>query len=320
MRFPSKFYLTTAIVAGGLWFGGCSDSISEEVKPASVIAQTEVKVIDGRLVFKDTDAYVRTLESLKSMSPEELALWEKGLNFSSLRTSVAENEVALKEEFRFPAFIAAVINRQGVYQAGDKLYWYQNHQLHEFNSLADLTLAQRGQNVTHHSSDAGIIKLNAPIAERTTGPSASRDGKYQYDYCLGGDCGSRRKIVYETWAYYQETSFTKYYTAVVFSAKLEYRGSSGWRPAGESRQVQVALTGSAQSGWWPTGYPTCYNAVNVNYNGVTNGDVDLVVSSCQLIGVDPRFIYWNFALSGTISSYVVGYAGQTYTVQGNDLW
>lgn len=322
MKFSLQVYLTTAMVAGGLCFGGCADSPSDDVKPASVSAQTDVTVMDGRLVFQDSDAYIRTLDKLKSMSAEELAGWEKGLKFSSLRTSVTEDDIALKEEFHFPAFIAAVINREGVYQAGDKLYWYDNHQLHEFTSLADLTLAQRGQKVTHQALEAGMIKLKAPVAERNTGASGPRDGKYQNEFCIGGNCGNRRKMVYETWAFYQQTpspsSLKSYYTAVVFSAKMEFLSSRGWKPAGESRQVQVALNGRAESGYF--GSALCANPVNVRYNGVTNSNVELTVGSCQFTGINPEIMYWNFTLNGTISSYVVGYPGQTYTVQGTNLW
>jgi hypothetical protein len=152
-----KLYLSTALLACGLWFGGCSKSNQDEVKPASVVAHSDFSVVDGRLVFKDSDAHVRTLEKLKSMSQTNLALWEKELNFSSLRAGDAKGELALKEEFGFPSFVAATINRKGEYQAGNKFYWFHNHQLHEFNSLADLELAQRGQNVKHEALNAGMI-------------------------------------------------------------------------------------------------------------------------------------------------------------------
>ncbi|WP_156175897.1 hypothetical protein [Hymenobacter terrenus] len=306
--------ILTCSVVGGL--SSCSKK-ETELSPIAANKSADVQTIDGRLVFKDSDSYVRTLESLKFNSPEDLARWEKTMKFSSLRAGVNDNEVALKEEFRFPGFISAVINKQGVYQVGEKLYWYHAHKMHEFNNLTDLVLAQSGQNVVHKSFEAGCVKSR--IAERTIGSNSSRDGLYQYDFCLAGNCGSRRKIIYEIYSYTQQlTDFPNYYAALVFSAKLEYRSRDRWKVAGDSRQVIVSLGGPV-SIYTPFGL-SAQPSASVQYNNVSNSDVELTISAREVAGYDQSQFGWDFALGGTITSYVSGYQSQPYVIQGTNLW
>ncbi|RTQ53634.1 hypothetical protein EJV47_02540 [Hymenobacter gummosus] len=317
--------LLAASLAGGL--AGCAKQ-DEDVAPTAKlsVATSDIRVVDGRLVFKDYQSFTKALDELKNRPEAELTAWEKARGFSSLRRSDEAAASSLREEFGFPQQWATLINARGEYQIGNQYFWYHAGEKHEFNFLADMQAVQRGQSVAHFASAAGRTPVSSSsTASRTTMETNSgRDGKYQYDFCMWGNCGSRRKIVYETYAYADYNSSAQgYFTTLLLDVKLEFRNSKGqWRVAGETRDVNVAISGDAFA-YTDYGYcQTSYSApIYVNYSSQSNSNSSLTlsqgfVSSCGA----PARVYWNFSVNGSINSWITSDPGNAFPISGTDLW
>lgn len=335
MRIPNKVVvcgLACSMLAG---FSSCSKH-ENEVTPAALSTTAGVKVVDGRLEFSDFQAYKQTLDMLKSKTDAELALWEKSVNFVSLRSSAGEATEALKAEFRFPSAYAAIINPKGEYKVGDKLYWYHAGEKQEFNTLADLQAAHQGLNAPHTSLAAGYKVIDTKTKDGAPVTAGSRqyqnnnsgvDARHQYQFFLWNDRGSERKIVYETYVYTDQNPYNyQYHSVLAMNMKLEYWSRTGWRKAGETRVVNAQLDGvaTAYSGSTQTPLPSNSGSqIYVRHNSTVNYDTNIWLSDSWAFSANvynTSDIYWNYTVNGSISSWVTSDAAHTYTVSGYNLW
>jgi hypothetical protein len=305
-------------------------------KPENEVAlatANEVKIVDGRLVFKDTESFRQTVESLKTKSENELTTWERSLNFNSLRNGSSEGEENLKQEFGFPSLYSAVINPEGEYQIGDKLYWYHAGQKHQFNSITDLHAARQGKVVPHITLVAGYKKLASKASSagaRTIESNLNgRVGEYQREFCLWedynpkGECKGVRKIVYETIVYTDQVPYTPtYYSVLYLAAKLEFRDSKRrFKVAGEPRIVDLKIYGVAKCGLNLMSVVS-QRLINLNFKTETNYDQYFVIADAYVFAPYnvPSEVIWDYTINGKISSWIVSDPGNTYAIQGNNLW
>ncbi len=316
-------------VAAVLLLCGLLGSLVGCTKPENevTLATTdEVKVINGRLVFKDTKSFQRAIKSLEVKSESELTAWERSLNFNSLRNGSSESGENLKQEFGFPNLYAAVINPQGEYQIGDKLYWYHAGQKHQFSSIADLHAARQGKIVPHVTLLAGYKKLTSKAssagARTIASNSYGRDGKYQYQFCLWGNCNSIRKIVYETVIYTDQVAYAPIYHSILYlAAKLEFHDSKRrFKVAGESRIVDLKIYGVAKCGLSSS---VAYNRpFSLTFKTQSKYDQEFIIGATDVYA-PYNFrseVTWEYTVNGKISSWVESDPSNTYTIQGNDLW
>ncbi|OON70059.1 hypothetical protein [Hymenobacter sp. CRA2] len=322
-----KLRVASAFLAFGLMGGLISCSKQEaDVAPTPTVTtadSADVRVVEGRLVFKDQSTLASILSTLASKSDAELKAWDTNLNFTSLNKSTSKEAAALREEFGFPRHLTAVINPNGEYQVGNLYYYFKAGQVHEFKTQADMLAFQQNQTVEHRSAFAGRTKVQDTEASRSQANSSyGRDGKYQYDFCLWNDCGSRRKIVFERYIYTQGMGVDYWYTALVLAVKLEFRNSKGqWRVAGEQRVVDLAISGDANSIISGSTQPWCSKPFNITAYNETNYDQEYTIADCYMGGgSDPSSVYWDFSISGRISSWVSSDQGHTYTENKYDLW
>ncbi len=147
---------------------------------ATPVGASQVKVVDGRLVFADQKALdqvrseLRTL-ALNTPSGKTLDSWEQKLGFKSLRANAAEESVNLEakqaenqatpaydlvSKFGFPNFIASIINPSGEYQVGDKIYWFHNNVKYQASSESELASIKQNPSLATTKFSAGLSKVN----------------------------------------------------------------------------------------------------------------------------------------------------------------
>lgn len=160
-----------------------SCSKKDTVQPIDVATPTgtsQVKVVDGRLVFADQKALdqvrseLRTL-ALKTPSGKTLDSWEQSIGFKSLRANAAKEAVNLEtkqtenqatpaydlvSKFGFPNFIASIINPAGEYQVGDKIYWFHDNVKYQANSESELAGIKQNPSLATTKSYAGLSKAS----------------------------------------------------------------------------------------------------------------------------------------------------------------
>ncbi|HEX8657091.1 MAG TPA: hypothetical protein VF690_06135 [Hymenobacter sp.] len=335
MKKQTNLFIASALITCAA-FGSLSSCSKREMEVASdgIAIVADVKSVDGRLVFKDFEVFKQTIDKLKTKSDAELLEWEQSLKFTSLRSSSGEGQEKLKAEFRFPGAYAAIINSQGEYKIGDKLYWYHAGKKHQFDSVADLEAVQKGRDVPHVTLAAGYKVVDTKTERASTTKSAARlghnnssgsDARYQYQFNLWNDAGSVRKIVYETHIYTELNSYNyQYHSILVMDLKLEYKGGNGsWRNAGDLRTVDAQFSGVASAYTSSTQAQLKSGPISVSLNRQSNSEASLWLMDCYAFSANvynTTDIYWNYTINGRISSWVGSDTGHTYTVQGNDLW
>ena len=340
MKQQTRVLTAAFLMACGMIGGLTACSKQDEMQPSSQASANQPNVIDGRIVFKNHDEFYKTIDAIKHKSGSDLDVWESQLNYTSLRKSVGEEQIALKEEFMFPAAYAAIINAEGVYQIGTEIFWYNKGVKLQFHSLADYQSARKGGNVLHKTLYSGY-KLSGKVKEVSVKSSQNRtymnagsgvDARYQYQFSMWYQSGNQRKIVYETYVFTDQDAYGTYHSVLAINMKLEYYGRRGWRDAGELRVVDAQFTGQcrAYSGQTdiqflpvPLGpLPYATQGIGVSYHSEQNYNSTLWLADCYNI-VAPygsNDINWDFTLNGTISSWISSDRDHTYTIQGTELW
>jgi len=113
-------------------------SCSEENLKNELSDDLNIKVQDGRLVFKDLDHYYATKKKLNDKTEPFLDDWEQRIGFQSFRkafnefskTQVLTDKPFENAELTIPAYAyAKVLNPAGEVQIGDKYYKYLRNEL-----------------------------------------------------------------------------------------------------------------------------------------------------------------------------------------------
>lgn len=270
-----KLAIKIALLAIGiplaLSFSGCSEE-QDVVAPVDSITvkQSDVKMVEGRLVFSDQEAFERTVNTLRKMSASEngsqsLSSWEKTMRFVSLQASSdyemgrleeldIQNKPApsytLMQSFGFPIYYATIINPSGEYQIGDKIYWFHDGFEYEAESEKNLleikgntSLAKIKYKAGSQIVKSGEIKSNkdydvtieSNLSTLSNYPYAN--DKYSTTYTYLGDAGSIRRTIYAVRVYTNEKSgpseFARYFSSGIdLLIKYEYQSlrTGKWYP------------------------------------------------------------------------------------------
>lgn len=175
----SKFLFLIISLAGT----AASCSKKDTIQPTDIITPmgtSQVKVVNGRLVFTDQEALdqvrseLRTLAS-KTPSGKTLDSWEQSIGFNSLRANAAKEVVNLEKKqtenqatpaydlmskFSFPNFIASIINSSGEYQVGSKIYWFHDNFKYQANSESELVNIKKNPSLATIKSYAGLSEAS----------------------------------------------------------------------------------------------------------------------------------------------------------------
>ncbi|MDD2798089.1 MAG: hypothetical protein PHV20_05805 [Bacteroidales bacterium] len=262
---------------------------------------------NSRLIFSSFSEFNRTYKELSKLSSAELKSWANIKNHTTLLNSndsiISEYSNVVKTLFNDKSEI--IINDSIIWLHAGVLYAYSMQEYKHKNQI------DNGRIV----GNLYIQKINNPTLRSTiSGGNLINHQKQfsQYSYKkLGGVTqyvGGLRKYVNEIYLEgfsYQELPIPMprtYYEYMRFRAKLEYKGSSGWKPAGEPRRIVINLMGQANFSVYANNIPISTGVQTFQYSG----NQDIILADWINATSVPISRYWTFSLNGTVYQHVEG--------------
>ncbi len=235
-----------------LFLSSCSKK--EDVQPVSSQAQTDAgtdaRIENGRIVFKDLETFNMVRTELAELTPSEAETWKSNFNFVSLEKALITSEgdnptLEDLQKFNFPAAHLWYLNEKGEFQIGETIFWYHDGYKYEANGEDALKLIKENPALCKNKSKAGgeVILIDAPSNARTSTAvlgTYGLDARHQYQFNAGG----QRKYVHELVTYRETYIVDAIY--LYLRIKMEYKGSKGWKPAGEKRDIFYNFSWAAQ--------------------------------------------------------------------------
>jgi hypothetical protein len=217
---------------------------------------------NGRLVFKDYKALKNAIVQLSSLDQKGMDAFEDNLEFKSSRRDTSDEDL---QAFGLPAAYASLINSEGEHMIGDTIVWFHDGYRHLVPKKDEALLNQIKNNpaISHIKYKAGLVRVSSSTisSEKLKGNDAkvstiwmnasAVDARYQRDY-YGDDGRSRRKWVFEVYNYVENHGSFGYWCYLITKIKHYYRGSSSWRPAGETTDKNIKniyVSVLSQSNW-----------------------------------------------------------------------
>jgi hypothetical protein len=207
---------------------------------------------NGRLVFKNSFDFLQATRFAQKQILESMRTLQQQAGYQSLyqyKLKADENGFNLSD---FPVGYADILNEKGEVQVGDTLVCYAADGFKYFipngdeNLLASIKTNPAAIPLKYEYRPKQVGLPNSPWNLKNTKQTQltfspnTIDARYQKEYRVNADAGSRRKIVYEM-AFYRDNWFA--YSSYVSQTKLklEYwsNGSSSWQPAGEVRVKRI---------------------------------------------------------------------------------
>ena len=343
MSIQSRIY--TLLLFATCAFSGCSREQDTLPTPSPVVNNTNVKVVNARLVFTDDESFKKIREDLWQKTSQELTAWENRLRFNSLRVKNINIQDTLSsglmKEFGFPAQYAALINQNGEYQVGSKIYWFYDGFKYEASSESELARIKKNPSLATQKYETGkhivsVKHMTLPANRTTRNGSSGGDGRYQTAFLLNNDGGSQRRLSLETFIFSEVTSYNPVYpgssynrtiyTSVVINEYCEYysRGSRRWYRSGDQRSTSYDLNTTGWASGSNFAPPSGNSAQPVGAKGTPSNAGGRITTSNELHsnsdfqrGVanavfysegDTNFagILWDFEITGSYQAYLTG--------------
>jgi hypothetical protein len=320
-----------------------SESSNDTVLPATTATATALQVKNGRLAFKDSEQFWNQVITLSKLSSEEASKWESNYTYKSLRKEL--DDYNQKEErndiladlnaFNFPQGLSAILNENGECVIGDSLVWYNNGKKHFIPNLDEAALSTIKQNPSQSQifNFAGSkIEHQTPLDIRTVCMGINAlDARHQMAFTQRAPAAGSRKFVHEI------VSFTEYGRACISSGctpysikstltlriKMEWKGSGGWKPAGERRDISWNVNGtiSLPNLNDPFGNPLNINSpFNQTGNEQVTGNRNVLLFNFTGVSSNPPTSLCA-TVNGSIIQHVTGdIAANTFNNSGFPLW
>lgn len=314
----SKFYLLFLSV---LFFISCSKENIE-------ISNCKVRVENERLIFGSRETFYEFIRDYESKGDSVIRSINLGQSFKSLSELMEKDSSILErfESFNFPQSIKSILNPDGEVVVNDTILWYNNGTIY-FIPDNDSKLLFRVKENPKDYNLIGIVRSelikSSHLKSTILNPNAI-DARHQKEFNQWGDSRSRRKYVHEVYCYFQSWPVSCvphgcYYdviTSVSLRLKLEWKSSSGWKPAGEKRNMYYKVNGSVYFGAEQYKYPINISSMAENHSG----DKIITLASTRNIFYGANF-YWNINIEGSITHSVVGdISSNKWINSGYPLW
>lgn len=347
-----------------------------EINPSTAsttIDKSLVKVVNGRMVFADQNALDQVREKLGKLSisvdgTKALADWEKSLNFASLRASANKEMFNLEalqtagkptyafdlvNEFGFPDFLASIVNNDGEYQVGERIFWFHNKIKYQADSEAELLLIKQnplsakkqlyaGTSIIAPSRNIGNSTLKGQVTVNTVtqgiDPYAA-NGFVSY-FNLYNDPNSRRRIIYDLHVSVQDDgiSYSRHYYSTVLYLQIKYEyysfGRNAWYPAvGQnfnwqtditmqctpSVPNQISITRLTDGSLTSSGTLTSSGSYDNGIKVIPLSHYSLV-SDVSSQGTSKSDVIWSISGSGNLNGYPADDPAHAFLVSYNPLW
>lgn len=264
-------------------------------KEASLVKpdeETGVSVKNGRLAFRDENAFFDVLKQLKKINTNEQATtWESKYSFTSLRKhNFGNREEARLTDMNLPLAYTTLLNENGEYAIGNTIVWFNNGYTHYIANLDEELLqkikANPALSIDKKEVISKVVKSNSTEGLRIQGvingqTGDARDARYQHEWLINNTSGDRRKTIYEIYSITVQVGPTSqgYQSDYTFYLNVKFEWwwpRRGWQPnASESHYVTLNLDGSS----YPDCRPYASTAINIHEYIATTGDVQKVLAS-----------------------------------------
>jgi hypothetical protein len=344
----SAVVIITALISS---LSSCKKQSPINETPAPATLSENIKTSNGRLVFKDNDAFYKTMEYLDKSGETARADFQEQYGFTSFGKAI-QNEPDTYDHtpdentlMNMPPAIQTLLNRDAEVQVGDDIVWYNNGTKYYVPETDAAQLEQIKQNpALADKKSSYFLEYNKPKNNATSDNGGitpnwiylnnGADARHQLQFWQNAPAAGWRKYVHGVSSYtdyYYVASNTcgqptyQYYTACYLDIKMEWKGSK-WRPAGETRQITCNLTCQGSTtvarGCGIVDYPGFYitpvisTTSNTTYTITMGSYFGYTVSNSAYYPIG-----WSINVEGTIYQHVVGdvLSNQWYNT-GFPLW
>lgn len=277
-----------------VFFFSCSKNEQEPTNVAEDI---------GVLVFKDFNEFFKEYDSLAKLSREELSDWTLSKNHHSLLSSEKSSDLD------YSYTLMTLLNSNFEVQIGNDIVWFDNKKIKSLDKNS-YSLTNR----KNKSLEIGDLLINTNNPDKVENRtillySNTKDARNQkeiwqksYKPCGSGEISNvqgKRKFVHELM---NETILLDqgfFRTSIYLRLKLEWKGSGGWRPAGEQRNITVNVVGTVAGSPYSINTTfSCSNDQQIFLDGFISLNDPVLVGMTgsiihSIIGDDPSNTYNN---------------------------
>ncbi|HTN05950.1 hypothetical protein [Agriterribacter sp.] len=300
---------------------------------------------NGRLVFNtpaEFDSYTGDLYDKNVKLPSGFNSLQQTLDetYSTKEGKEVSTEIKDLLDFYFPPSYLAILNNKGEVRIGDEIVWYHGGKkyyipIEKEISLEKIKLSpEKIEKFSIAGSKVIEVKDEKPDFSGSRRlyitPSGGLDARHQHEFNqVYPPSGGARKYVHEI-----RTFFDSYWispSVYIWNAyislyiKMEWKNSKGkWKPAGETRDVSVNISGQATINTPGQGGYAIGPLIQQNNSLQVNSDYIIPLAHFNGSGTLPSNAQWSLDLTGTIYQHVVGDISQnawynTGTLQ-SPLW
>jgi hypothetical protein len=276
---------------------------------------------NDRLQFRNMQEFNDTYVMLSKMSSkEELQSWADAKKHSNLLNS---DDSSIEQ---YSDVLKTILNKDSEYELDNSIIWFNNGQLYAFSKSDEPKLKSLKSNTSNlHKVGSvnlsGIDNVNLKSINLGLGRLDARNQKQftqQYYQPCGGTLkalSGNRKYVHEIYdESYAYDPGPVIYSYLHLRIKLEWKGSGGWKAAGEQREIRVNVSGTANM--YPSGVGGAFNIPNYFYD--CSGNLDFVIMS--VTGAYPYTPSWTVSMSGSIYQKVKGDVAANAWTNSGILW
>lgn len=311
------------LVLLSLFFFSCKKDISNQNPTTSNSAKEE----NGRLVFDSHESFYAFVDDLDNGKAEVNS------SFSSLqkafdKASQSEDESTVSPEikdlqsFNFPPSFTRILNKKGEVKIDNDIIWYHSGKKYFIPVSDESELERRKLNPENISKVSNAGSKIAPltlknislkdVSNRTYLPTnGALDARHQHEFNqVYPPTGGPRKYVHEIITYgegyWLPNNVYIWFTQINLRIKMEWKNSNGkWRPAGETRDLTVNISGNATLRNAGTGGYEFGPTISHNNSTQVNSDYYVGLAKYNGSGIPPAQD-WQLDLWGTIYQHVVG--------------
>jgi len=315
---------------------GCSDD-----RTLDSTTDVSIRVENGRLAFRDLDAFNSTISEFYKMDQDQLTNWRKQFKFKSLDEKLvevaqsADDDLVVDETYRtFPKSHLYMLNSDGEIKIGESIIWYSKGLKHFVESEEKLAAIKNDPSQSERKmpytvaainlTSTGKEKINAKSGDFTHANGLYADNQFPFSWCSNG---TQRKYIHELYTFsealFPDGDGYTYFAYLYLRMKLEYKsGSHSWSPAGEGRSIYWNLATDIDS-WDERGDHTnqVQNFVGQAINVTSDQEILLMKS---LNWVRSKAGWFNVGITGNVTQQIrnIGPPGPTlfYCNQWVNTW
>lgn len=211
------------------------------------------KIASARLHFQDSDSFFRAIDQLNKMNSNDRKSWEPQHSIISLRKHLQKKmELGIEltdqenEYTNFPMSYLTVLNENGEVAVANQIWWYNEGKIHRVSGERELALVKSSTIESANIDEYFITSVPLEAQKISSGERVVISNTYanyqkEFPFCANN---TLRKYVNELYVF-SARSGANWATSLHIRIKLEWKGSSGWKTAGEYRFINYDLSGYA---------------------------------------------------------------------------